>query len=141
MNWGTKLIVAMALFMGFIITLSVRMIFSEKDDLVENNYYEKGLHYDYDYNRKKNVERDGAQPVMEFGQATVRIHFKAPSVGTVKFAHSKDRKLDKVFRMISGEGNVVDLPLQGITPGYWYLTFQWKSSGKEYLFEKGVMIQ
>lgn len=44
LNWGTKLVVAAALFMAFIIVLSVKMI---KQDvvLVENDYYEKGEAY------------------------------------------------------------------------------------------------
>lgn len=44
LNWGTKLVIAAALFMAFIITLSVKMI---KQDvvLVENDYYEKGEAY------------------------------------------------------------------------------------------------
>lgn len=46
MNWGTKLIIGMALFMAFIIGLAVFMLNSNADPLVDKDYYEKGLKYD-----------------------------------------------------------------------------------------------
>lgn len=141
MNWGTKLVIAMALFMGFIIALSTKMIFSGKDDLVEKDYYEKGLNYDHDYSRKKNTEQDDAEPKIEIGLSSIRLTFKDPSVGTVKFTHAKDRRLDRVFRIDTEDGTAAGIERSQIAHGYWRLTFEWQSKGKQYMFEKGIFIQ
>ncbi len=75
MNWGTKLVIAMALFMTFIIALSTKMILSDKDDLVDKDYYEKGLNYDLDYQRKQNMENDKAEPKIELGLESMKVVF------------------------------------------------------------------
>ena len=140
MNWGTKLIIAMALFMSFIIALSTKMIFSDKDDLVEKDYYEKGLKYDQDYIRKKNVEQEGAAPMIEQKESDLQVTFAGPVTGKVRFAHSKDHKLDQTITINSDQNGKVSIPLK-MSKGYWHLTFEWKSGGKMYMFEKGVFLQ
>ncbi len=141
MNWGTKLIIAMALFMAFIAALSIKMIFSDKDDLVEKDYYEKGLNYDHDYLRKENTERDHAVPLIETGLEAIKITFAQPAVGTVKFAHASDRRFDKIFTVNSVAGTEVSVPLKNVGHGYWHLTLEWKSGEKMYMFEKAIVIK
>ena len=60
MNWGTKLVIGMGLFMAFIITLVVFMMRSGSDDLVDKDYYQKGIEYDKEYTRKNQVQQDQA---------------------------------------------------------------------------------
>lgn len=141
MNWGTKLIIAMALFMAFIIALSTKMIFSDKDDLVEKDYYERGLNYDRDYLRKKNTEQDHAEPQIEQGPDSIRITFVQPATGVMKLAHASDRRRDKSFTINSDQSGNVFIPVRGIERGYWHLALEWKSGQKMYMFEKGIFIQ
>jgi hypothetical protein len=81
MNWGTKLIIGMLLFMSFIVVLGVLMVRSDNDALVETNYYEKGLNYDQEYAAKTQVGKDQASPVTSITAAQISIQFKTSAKG------------------------------------------------------------
>ena len=46
MNWGTKIIVVLALFIALIVSFGIYMVSSDTDSLVAEDYYECGLNYD-----------------------------------------------------------------------------------------------
>ncbi len=73
MNWGTKLIIGTALLMSFIITLAVLMIRNDSDDFIDANYYEKGIEYDKDYERKNQLIEDKAEPKISPRSSIVMI--------------------------------------------------------------------
>ena len=51
MNWGKGLVIGLGLFMSFIVFLVVMML-NTPEDSFDKNYYEKGLAYDLDYQKK-----------------------------------------------------------------------------------------
>ncbi|MGI4729762.1 MAG: FixH family protein, partial [Janthinobacterium lividum] len=85
MNWGTKLVIGMAVFMAFIIGLGLMMVTSKSDDLVDANYYENGLKYDRDYNRKEQVLKDHAQPEININPESLILKFTQPATGKLRF--------------------------------------------------------
>lgn len=139
MNWGTKLVIGMGLFMAFIITLAVLMIRSDSDDLVDQNYYQKGIEYDKDYTRKSQMQKDQAEPEISIGDS-LKIVFKKPATGSVRFLHPSDNKNDRTVSLSSGTANEIVLPLTDIANGHWKLIIEWKSEGKEYMFQKNITI-
>ena len=46
MNWGTKIVIALASFMVLIVSFGVYMVSTDTDSLVAEDYYERGLNYD-----------------------------------------------------------------------------------------------
>lgn len=139
MNWGTKLVIGMALFMSFIITLAVLMIRSDSDDLVDTNYYQKGIEYDKDYVRKTQLIEDKAEPNISInGQMT--IIFKSPAMGSIRFLHPSDNTKDRIMNINSGGGNQVVFPLESFRRGHWKVSLEWKSNGKSYLYDKNITI-
>jgi len=46
MNWGTKIVIALALFIALIVSFGVYMVSQDTDSLVAEDYYERGLNYD-----------------------------------------------------------------------------------------------
>lgn len=46
MNWGTTIIIALALFMTLIVSFGIYMVSQDTDSLVAEDYYERGLNYD-----------------------------------------------------------------------------------------------
>ena len=139
MNWGTKLLIGMGSFMAFIITLAVLMIRSGSDDLVDKDYYQKGIEYDKDYDRKSQMQKDQAEPEISIGDS-IRIVFNKPMTGIVRFLHPSDNKKDRIVSLNSGIAKEVALPLTDIAEGHWKLIIEWKSDAKEYLFEKSITI-
>ena len=139
MNWGTKLIIGMGLFMSFIITLVVLMIRSETDDLVDSDYYEKGIEYDKDYVRKNQLIEDMAEPKISITDL-LKITFKSPSKGSIRFIHPSDKTQDNTLPIDTGSDNQVQIPLNEYRKGYWKISIEWQSNEKSYLFEKNIII-
>lgn len=126
--------------MAFIITLTVIMIRSDSDDLVDQDYYQKGIEYDKDYIRKNRVKEDDAEPEINVGK-NMNVTFRNPAKGTIRFLHSSDQTKDKVINIDSGEENKIDIPLNEFSAGRWKVILEWKSSDREYLFQKDIIIQ
>ncbi|WP_069659883.1 FixH family protein [Arcticibacter eurypsychrophilus] len=142
MNWGTKLVIALGLFISFIVVLSTKMIFSDKDDLVESDYYEKGLSYDLDYNRARNVAIYHAEPTITLGiNKSIDIQFKKQATGTIKFLHASNKKLDRLYQVNTDADGNAALSLKDLSNGYWHAVLEWKSDNTSYLFKKKMHIQ
>jgi hypothetical protein len=139
MNWGTKLVIGMGLFMSFIITLAVLMIRSDSDDLVDVNYYEKGIEYDKDYDRKNQLIKDMAEPEINVTNQ-LTIIFKSPAKGNIRFIHPSDKTKDNTLSIDSGSDNQVQIPLNDYRKGHWKLSIEWESNEKSYLYEKNIII-
>jgi len=139
MNWGTKLVIGMGLFMAFIITLAVMMMRSGSDDLVDKDYYQKGIEYDKDYAKKSQMQKDQAEPEISIGDS-IKIIFNRPAIATFRFLHPSDNKKDRTVSVNSGTSNEVALPLSDSDKGHWKLIIEWKSDEKEYMFEKNITI-
>jgi hypothetical protein len=139
MNWGTKLVIGMGLFMAFIITLVVFMMRSDSDDLVDKDYYQKGIEYDKEYTQKNRVYQDKSEPYI-YVEDSLKIIFQKPAIGSIRFIHRSDNKNDRTLNMETRENNEFVFPLNEISKGNWKLILEWKSEGKEYLFEKNILI-
>lgn len=136
------MVIALVLFMSFIIVLSMRMIFSEKDDLVEKDYYQKGLNYDAEYAKAQKMQEDGAEPIISIGlDKQLDIQFKKPSRGVAKLVHSSNRDQDRAFGISSDTGKVVKLKLDELASGYWHLELDWKSDTSSYIYKKKVYLR
>ncbi len=129
----------MALFMSFIITLAVLMIRSDSDDLVDTNYYEKGIEYNKDYDRKNQLIKDKAEPEI-IVKDNLTIIFKSPAIGSIRFLHPSDKTKDSTMNINSGTGTQVDFPLESFRKGHWKVSIEWKSNGKSYLYDKNIVI-
>lgn len=139
MNWGTKLILGMAVFMSFIITLVVLMVRSNSDDLVDANYYEKGIEYNKDYERKRQLIEDQAEPEINVNNQ-LKIIFKNPAEGNIRFIHPSDKTKDSTLNFNSGSGLEVEFPINNFRKGHWKVSMEWKSNGKSYLYDKNIII-
>lgn len=140
MNWGVKLMIGMLCFMSFIIVLAVKMINSKTDALVDNDYYEKGLAYDKDYNRKEQVKIDGAAPKIEVKNGYVVLTFKDKAVGEAKLIRNSDKRLDRKIMISTDTLNSVKIPAVELEKGRWRLIISWTTDGKAYLDEQEVMV-
>jgi hypothetical protein len=140
MNWGTKLIIGMLTFMSFIIVLVVLMFRSDRDALVDNDYYEKGINYNKDYNKKENVINDKAAPTVTIADNTIIITFTHHAAGTVKLIRTADKRMDLNLVLNTDSANRFQLPISGKASGLWKLQLDWTSNGTAYLYEKEVML-
>jgi hypothetical protein len=140
MNWGTKLTIVMGLFMSFIITLAVLMIRSESDDLVDVNYYEKGIEFNRDYVRKNQLIADMAKPEISVTDQQLTIIFKSPAKGIIRFIHPSDKTKDNTISINSGSDNQFQIPINEYRKGHWKVSLEWESNQKSYMYEKNIFI-
>ena len=130
----------MLCFMSFIIVLAVKMINSKTDALVDTDYYEKGLDYDKDYNRKEQVKTDKAAPQINIIDGNIVLIFKDRAEGEIKMVRNSDKKLDKNISVKTDAQHLVRVPLEGLEKGQWRLIISWTTDGKAYLDEREVMV-
>lgn len=127
--------------MSFIVVLGVLMFNSESDALVDIDYYEKGLDYDKDYNRKAQVQTDDARPEITISADQLLISFKAQAKGELKLVRNSDKRMDKRASIKTDDARQVKIPLKGIAKGQWRVILSWESDGKAYLDEQEVRIE
>ncbi|QEC79557.1 nitrogen fixation protein FixH [Mucilaginibacter ginsenosidivorax] len=140
MNWGKGIVAGMAMFMLFIIFMCVRM-FALPADEYDHHYYEKGLNFDKDYAKEKQVVTDHAQPAIQVNGKLVNITFTAPATGSIKFIRPSSQALDKTFPINTELDRVANVSATSLVKGRWHIVLEWQSNRKPYLYEKEVDIE
>ena len=130
----------MALFMLFIIFMCVKM-FSLPADEYDHHYYEKGLNFDKDYAKERQVVTDTAQPMIRIFGRKVNIAFAEQAEGTVRFVRPSSEALDKIFNISTDSGKTTVLSVNTLAKGRWRIILEWESDDKNYLYEKEVYLQ
>lgn len=139
MNWGKGIIGGMILFMLFIIGM-VAYMFSMPEDEYDKKYYEKGLSYDRDYNRAKQVVTDKAQPSIEADSCCIEVSFPQTILGQVKLTRPSSNIVDRVIPIDNKNGQPVQILTANMPKGKWQLTFEWTSNNKAYLYQKQIYL-
>ena len=141
MNWGMKIVVGLAAFMIFIVSVGVYMVSRDTDTLLDDDYYEKGLTYDDVYQRKQNLVDDGAKPALKVDRDTLFITFvQYDNKGEIFFRRPSDGSLDQKIPFATST-NVFALPIASFSKGNWSLEITWESNRKPYVDTRPLFIQ
>lgn len=138
-NWGHKLVFFMILFMGFIVWLVVR-ISNQKVDLVDKNYYEKGVKYQDEINKYKASEGLGYTIKNQNNQLTFSMPGFAGLSGTVFFYKPNNAGLD--FQQpfsLDVDGNYV-FNTSKVVKGNWQVTFEWLHNNTLMAAQKNIVV-
>lgn len=125
--------------MAFIILLAIQMIRSESDALIENDYYEKGLNYDQEYNLKERVIADKATPVISILNNELVIAFKTDAEGSIKMLRTANKTLDRTLEFETKDKQI-KVPANQLLKGQWQFIISWNSNNKSYLNKQEVII-
>jgi hypothetical protein len=140
MNWGTKLVIGMACFMTMIIVYAVLMMRSDKDALVDTDYYEKGINYNLEYRKKSHVREDRAEPKLELRNDSLVVTFTRAASGQLRIIRTADKRLDQQYEISTDTSKVFRVPVLKNARGLWKVQLDWTSMGRPYLYEKEVML-
>jgi len=140
MDWGKKLTIGMLCFMSMIVGFGILMIRSKDDALVDTDYYEKGIGYNSTYKKKENVSVDRAQPKIELTADSMILTFSKQAEGTIQFIRVANKNLDRRVSLETNALNQVKFPITRQSAGLWRLLIEWRSAGKDYLYEQEVML-
>ena len=141
LNWGHKLVFFGISFMIFIIVLVYKMI-DEKIDLVDENYYEKGMSYQDELNKFDTVA--GVKSSIDFNLVEQLITFKSSIAnlsGTAKFYRPSDKKLDFNEPFTLDKNNEFTYSTANLAKGIWKVTFEWTLDGKLMAAEKQFVVE
>ncbi len=142
MNWGTKIVLGMITFMLFIIGMVIYMFFVHgRDALIEENYYEKGINYNEEYNAKQNTLNDNAEPAIQINKQQVIITLKdSASYKLVLMRASNNADDLKYEGNTIGTSNLILIDKSKMGKGLWFLNLQWHSGKKKYQYKKNIML-
>ncbi|RZK90837.1 MAG: nitrogen fixation protein FixH, partial [Pedobacter sp.] len=126
MNWGTKLVLGMAAFMLFVTGMVVYMFrVHGNDSLVEEDYYEKGLDYDKEYEAKRNTLLDKAEPSVKIEASKIIIQLKDSASYELKIINASKAKEDRSSKGATiGDANLIIVDTETMNKGLWTLNLK-----------------
>lgn len=142
MNWGTRIILGIAAFILFIMAMVAYMFkVHGRDALLEDDYYEKGLHYDGDYNAMNNVFADKAEPKINItaSQLILQLRDSVNYELQLKCASKAKADLKKTGNTI-GNSNLIVLDKAKLPKGLWFLELRWSLGQRKYLYKKDLVL-
>ena len=142
MNWGTKIVLGMVAFMLFIVAMVVYMFSVHgKDALIDEDYYEKGINYNQEYNARQQMITDQAEPIITINDSQLIIQLKDSASYELKLMRPASAKNDiKEKGTTVGDANLILLNHKDMHKGLWFLELKWNSHNKAYLFKKNITL-
>lgn len=142
MNWGTKIVLGMVTFMLFISSLVVYMFYvHNRDPLIEENYYEKGINYNQEFNAERNVLKDDAKPKITITENQIVIQLKDKATYQFVLMWPSNKANDvKLSGTTSGDSNLIVVDKTKLTKGMWLLNLQWHALNKDYLYKNNIIL-
>lgn len=145
-NWGTGIVVAFALFMGFILyfVFSVQSNSKYDNELVYEEYYKHDAKFGEEMVRVQNAENLAEKPVITTSSDGVRIIFPKVFVpkdikGKVTFYRPSNEKFD--FEVpISLSDSALFVPAKRFVGGRWNINVEWQYDGKQFLSKETLYL-
>lgn len=136
-TWGTGILIFLIIFVLFIATFVV-FAFQQDVNLVHKEYYQKGVDFDQERDRKNRGASQTHQVTIEQGDGKVKIQFNEQYFSQLKdvkvyFYRASDRHEDKRFDLNQAE---LVVNKSDLIKGKYTLNISWKQDEEEYLLEK-----
>lgn len=141
MSWGKGIIIGMGLFMGFIITLVVIMM-RQDIDLVQEDYYQKELEYDKQYNAETNYMSAQDSIRMELSSNELSLYFPEEfqtGKASIQLMRPNDKKMDLTFSLDTKEK--VSIPMKSLAKGRFNCTVSGLYKGKPYEMNQTITVK
>jgi hypothetical protein len=140
MNWGKGIIVALALFVGFILFLVITLM-RQDVDLVSEDYYKQEIDYEARIQKEQNGLNSTAKIKIVDQKSFVIIQLPDSIALTnvlVNLKRPNDEKLDKSFK-IEGTKTFM-LPKASLEKGKYDLTIEYTMNKKDCLLQQKIII-
>jgi hypothetical protein len=145
-NWGTGIVIAIALFMSFILYFVIKVQVNSKYDneLVVEEYYKHDAVFGKEMKRVQNAEDLADKPIVTQITAGVKIVFPdvfVPNMikGTVSLYRPSNKKLD-FETSISLSNPTLLIPKSKLVGGRWDINMEWQYNGNQYLTKETIYI-
>ena len=144
-NWGTKLFIAMALFIIMLLTF-VYMTTLQEHPLVEEEYYQKSLKYQEKLDKMTNAKNLNENVKVELGAKYLSITFQSffnpDSIsGTIQVYRPSNPDFDVNIRIKPNPDGAIYLPVEKLHKGKYIVKIDYKYDGKGYYEEKMIYVE
>ncbi|WP_367768606.1 FixH family protein [Flavobacterium sp. WC2421] len=145
-NWGTGIVIAIALFMSFILYFVIKVQSNSKYDneLVVEEYYKHDARFGEEMTRVQNAQDLTQKPIITKTRDGVTIVFPNEFIpnkikGNVSLYRPSNKKLD--FEIpISLSNPTLLIPKSKLVGGRWDINMEWQYDGKSYLTKDVIYI-
>lgn len=144
LNWGTGLVIVLALFIGFI-SFFVYLMMTDNNlehDLVTEGYYQKEMELQDDIYAQQNTAAMEKQITAIKNEMGYLLQFPkgfTPEkiTGNVFLYRPSNKQLDFEFPLELKDPNLL-IPDNRLLDGRWNITIDWEYEGKKYRFKKQI---
>jgi hypothetical protein len=140
LNWGHKLVFFMVSFMLFIAFMIYR-ISVQQVDLVDTNYYERGVKYQDELNKFTEAQVVKPQVNFEDGVLHFKIDGSQPVSGNLLIYRPSDAKMDFTIPFETDTTQSYTYSTVSLQKGLWKATFEWTLDGKLMAAEREFTIE
>lgn len=144
-NWGTGIVIAFILFIGFIMFFVVKMNTDDKydHDLVTEEYYKEELEYQKNIDKETNAKMLKTDVRWEKTEEGIKIEFPAELdykeiKGKVFLYRPSNKHLDLEVP-ISLSNHYLLIPDNSLLDGRWNIYVDWQYKGTDYLFKEEIV--
>ena len=136
-NWGTGITIAIILFMSLILYF-VYLTTQNPIQLVEKDYYPKGLVYQQRIEQIKNARKYESDFYVLETEKEVVIHLPAinPDTGNLQIFRPSDKALDIVSEINPDTSGLMHFPSEKFRKGKYIIKVFWKENDTGYYLEK-----
>lgn len=143
-NWGTKIVIAYAIFIVLIMTAVIKAL-SQNVDLVTPDYYAQELDYQNKYNKMQNAqELQTPVNVVQTGTNVV-ITFPAeaagPYSGTILFYRPSNSAEDISMPITADANGKMVVPTAKLKTGNYSVIIDWATKQKKYFNKATIFVQ
>lgn len=145
MNWGYKILLTVIMFI-LVMVFFVYVSMQQKNELIENNYYEKELAYQSKIDASARLaDIMKGNTIATKTQDTLHIIIPMElmdqfSDGKLEFINSQQSSLDRSLVLSPNEQGIFNYPVKDIKQGNYQMRIQWKSKGQNYYREENVTL-
>jgi hypothetical protein len=144
-KWGWGIAIFFIGSLLFILTLVLLASFRDVQ-LVEDDYYQKGLDYQQQIDRIKRTNELDRKVTAAYNTSSGNIEVTFPSMGnkaisgTIKMFRPSNRRYDFEVPIKVDSSGVQEIASEKMLPGYWQLKILWKVDSVEYFSQIPLMV-
>lgn len=145
-NWGTGIVIAFVLFIGFIMyfVLTVQSNSKYDNELVVEEYYKHDAHFGDEMIRIQNAHDLKQKPSIAYTSNGIVVVFPKNFIskkikGNVAFYRPSNKKMDFVVPISLSESTLL-IPKKSLIEGLWDINMEWQYDGKSYLTKETIYI-
>lgn len=143
-SWGTGIVIAIIIFVVVVLAQTIYLM-NQKVDLVEEDYYKKGIEYQKDIDVQKKSRELSEQIRFDFNGQYLIVDFpkelsESKLSGEILLYRPSDSGLD-IKIPVSTDNLSQIIPVSNLKKGFWRVKLKWQYDGQDYYDETSFRVE